>query len=164
LLLGGLHWNRIVTNNVCIQALLLAASLLTQAALCHAAPRFDGTWRGAYNSQPTELLPDGSYPEKVNEYELRLHESNGTVTGEFQRRGSNSSPSLRVTNGKLFGDRACFDLVADDRDMRWCVVVHGNKLTGAWSLGPEGGRFLGGAGPGARLFKISGRKVGLRAE
>jgi predicted nuclease of predicted toxin-antitoxin system len=156
---SGIQWNRIVTNNVCIRPFFLALGLLICAPLSQAVSRFDGTWRGTYNSQPTELLPDGSYPEKVNEYELRLHESNGTVTGEFQRRGSKSGASRTLMNGKLSGGRACFDILADDDDMRWCVIVRGNNLTGAWSLGPEGGPLLRGAGPGARLFRISGSKV-----
>jgi len=41
--------------------------------------------------------------------------------------------------------------------MRWRVVVHGNRLTGVWDRGPEGGPPLEGLGPGARLFKINGR-------
>jgi hypothetical protein len=145
-----------VTNNLCIRPFFLALVLLICAPLSQAVSRFDGTWRGTYNSQPTELLPDGSYPEKVNEYELRLHESNGTVTGEFQRRGSKSGASRTLMNGKLSGGRACFDILADDDDMRWCVIVRGNRLTGVWDRGPEGGPLLG---PGARLFKISGSKV-----
>lgn len=148
-----------MTNNIHAKRLFLVFWLVMYAPLCLAASRFDGTWQGTYNSQPTELLPDGSYPEKVNQYVLRLHESNGTVTGAFQRRGPNSGPGRSAMNGKVFGDRACFDILADEVDMRWCVVVRGDRLTGVWSLGPEGGPLLGGLGPGARLFKISGRKI-----
>lgn len=108
-----------MTNNIYTHQSFLALWLVIHAPLCQAASRFGVTWRGTYNSQTTELLPDGSYPEKANDYELRLHESNGTVTGEFQRRGPSSDIAHLVMNGKLFGDRVCFDIVADDDDMRW---------------------------------------------
>ena len=79
------------------------------------------------------------------------------VTGDFQRRPNTSR--IALVNGKLFGDRACFDIVEDDLDMRWCVAVRSKTLTGIWSRGPEGGPLLGGLGAGVRLFKITGRKV-----
>lgn len=89
---------------------------------------FDGVWRGLYNSQPTVAVPNVTYPENVNEYELRLHDRNGAVTGEFRHRSNTSGVAL--VNGKRFGDRACFDIVEDGEDMRWCVAVHGKRLTG----------------------------------
>ena len=159
-----------MTNNACIQALLPAVWLLLCASLCQAATRFDGTWRGTYNSlhydRPQE--PDGPL-EQINEFELRLHERKGIVTGEFARRTPVPSgavegpavedPRLSILNGKIFGDRACFDVVNEYGDMRWCVIVRGNKLSGTWSGGPEGGPILGGAGAGVRFYEISGRKV-----
>ena len=55
--------------------------------------------------------------------------------------------------------QACFDVIAEGTDMRWCVVASGNRLAGSWSTGPEGGPLLDGAGAGIRLFKVSGRRV-----
>jgi hypothetical protein len=133
--------------------------LLLQITVCRGASRFDGTWWGTFDSQPTELLPDGSYPQKVNAFELRLHERKGAVTGEFERRGTNVGPAQRLMYGKLFGDRACFDVITEETDMRWCLVARGNRLTGTWSNGPEGGPLLDGAGVGARLFKIAAQRV-----
>lgn len=150
----------IVTNNVGNGTFFLALWLLICVPLCHAASRFDGTWRGTYNSLHYERLPQAGDPlEQINEFELRLHVYQGTVRGEFQRRGTNSGPDRPVTNGKMFGDRACFDVVNEYDDMRWCVVVHGNKLSGSWSGGPEGGPIFGGAGAGVRSYDIDGRKV-----
>jgi len=83
----------------------------------------------------------------------------GIVTGEFQRRGTNSSSNRPLASGKLFGDRACFDVVNEYGDMRWCVTVSGDRLSGAWTRGPQGGRILGGAGFGVRSFDIDARKV-----
>ena len=106
---------------------LMIVWLLIQTTVCQGASRLDGIWRGTFGSQPTELLPDGSYPEKVNTFELRLHESKGAVTGEFERRGGNVGPVQRLMHGKLFGHRACFDVIADETDMRWGVVIRGPK-------------------------------------
>jgi hypothetical protein len=66
-----------------------------------------------------------------------------------------------MANGKLFGARAYFDVDTDGEDMRWCVLVRGNRFTGSWSSGPEGGPVLGGAGAGARFYKITGQRVGI---
>jgi hypothetical protein len=55
--------------------------------LSHAASRFDGTWRGTYNSLHYDRLPEADSPlEQISEFELRLHERKGIVTGEFTRR------------------------------------------------------------------------------
>jgi hypothetical protein len=149
-----------VTNNVGNSRFLLALWLLICVPVCHATSRFDGTWRGTYNSLYYERPPEAGDPfEQRNEFELRLHVRQGTVTGEFQRRGTNSGPDRPVTNGKIFGDRACFDVVNEYGDMLWCIVVHGNKLSGTWTKGPEGGPILGGAGFGVRSFEISGHKI-----
>jgi len=133
--------------------------LLVLASVCSASV-FDGRWRGTYNGQPTTLLPDGSYPETVTPFELRLQEKNGGITGEF-RGGAHdaAAEAYPLKNGKIFGNRACFDIVIGSEDMRWCVLVRGNRLRGTWSEGPEGGPLLGGAGAGARLFGITGSKT-----
>ncbi len=120
--------------------------------------RFDGTWRGTYNSQPNSTRTGGSYPKIQNEFMLRLHEKAGLITGDFQVLRPSPGRVQPVMDGKRFGDRACFDLTAGGDDMRWCVLVSGKKLTGAWSRGPEGGPMLRGAGAGARLFKIAAHK------
>ena len=52
-------------------------------------------------------------------------------------------------------NRACFDILLDSEDMRWCVQVRRNQLIGAWSKGPEGGPLLGGAGPGSASSKLA---------
>ena len=145
-------------TNICR---FLAPWLLIFAPLCHAASRFDGTWRGTYNSLDYERPSQAG-----DDLEQR---NKGTVTGEFTRRISDlgnqaqtPSPQGRrrsILNGKTFGDRACFDVVNEYDDMRWCVTVSGDRLSGTWSGGPEGGPILGGAGTGARFYKISGRKV-----
>jgi hypothetical protein len=104
------------------------------------------------------LLQDGSYPEAVNEFELRLRESRGAVTGEFRRLGPSPSMAQTIKNGKLFGDRVCFDVIAENSDMRWCISVRATRLEGTWSSGPEGGPLLGGGGVGARLFSVIGAR------
>jgi len=134
----------------------LGLSLLAAPPVSKAISKFDGTWTGTYNSQPTNLLPDDSYPEAVNNFELRLHESKGAVTGEFRQLGRARSFEEPIRNGRLFGDRACFDVVTEDDDMRWCISVRCPRLEGTWSRGPEGGPLLGGGGVGARLFKVGG--------
>jgi hypothetical protein len=116
--------------------------------LSQAASRFDGTWRGTYNSLHYENPPQaGDDLEQKNEFELRLHERKGIVTGEFTWLTSSSrgapqglpreSSPLSILNGKIFDDRACFGVVNKYGDMRWCVFVHGNTLTGSWSGGPH---------------------------
>jgi hypothetical protein len=112
---------------------------LALAACCFGESRFDGVWVRAYNSQPTELHADPA------------------VNGEFLT----GDLSLPIRNGKLFGTRACFDVVTGDGDMRWCVEVKGDRLEGTWSGGPQGGPMLGGAGAGARTFPVSGKRVAV---
>lgn len=138
---------------------LLALLSFDVSVIPGATTGFDGIWRGTYNGQPTKLNPDGTYPESVNEFELSLHDKGGTVTGEFVQRRRDGSAPVTIINGKRFGDRACFDVVTD-RDMRWCVWLSGDELAGSWSAGPEGGPMTGGGGAGARLFKISAKRVG----
>ena len=135
--------------------LLLATSSLTSKA----ASRFDGVWHGTYNSQPTALLADGSYPEVVGEFEIRIWEKARSIYGSFQRRGSGQGPILPIKNGRRFGDRACFDVITESGDMRWCVSARGSRLEGTWSSGPQGGALLDGAGLGIRLFAISGIRL-----
>lgn len=67
--------------------------------------------------------------------------------------------AIPVTNGKRFGDSACFDIVSADDDMRWCVKARGNRMDGPWSQGGQGGPLLAGAGAGTRLFGIKGDRV-----
>ena len=149
-----------MTANVGSSPFLLALWLLICVPLCPAASKFDGTWRGAYNSLHYERLPQAGDPlEQINEFELRLRVRHGTVTGEFQRLGANTSPDRHVTNGKIFGERACFDVVDEYSEMRWCITASGDRFSGTWTKGPEGGPILGGAGFGVRAFDISGRKV-----
>jgi hypothetical protein len=124
-----------------------------------AGSELDGLWRGTYNGQPTALLPDGTYPETIKPFTLRLRDKRGIVTGEFQGADVNGKSSYPVENGRRFGKRACFDVILESGDMRWCVEVNGRNLTGSWSAGPEGGPLLGGAGAGARVFGIKGSKV-----
>ena len=126
-------------------------------AVCLAS-EFDGTWHGTYNGQSTTLLPDNTFPETVSDFELRLIDRNGKITGEF-RDGGEHGAWVRIRNGKRFGERACFDVVRGRDDMRWCVQAASEKLAGAWSSGPQGGPLLRGAGVGARLFKIDGFKT-----
>jgi hypothetical protein len=131
--------------------LFLAFAVATRAS------EFDGTWRGAYNGQPITLMPDGSFPETVTQFELRLHAKNHGFAGTFRRlQGGDSFQPLK--NAKRFGDHICFDVTLDSEDMRWCVRARNNQLRGTWSAGPEGGPLLSGAGVGARLFKIEASK------
>jgi len=62
---------------------LLCASLMLWLLVCgaaQAASKFDGTWHGTYNGQPEKLMPDGSYPETVNAFELRLKDNRGNIS------------------------------------------------------------------------------------
>ena len=113
------------------------------------ASELDGTWRGTYKGQPTTLMPDGTFPETITAFELRLHERNGEITGEFREKGKKADSLLSQERERNSGNRACFDILLDSEDMRWCVQVRRNQLIGAWSKGPEGGPLLGGAGPGS---------------
>lgn len=135
--------------------LVVGIWVFSSALLCQAAKGFDGKWRGAYHSQPTALQKDNSYPEVVNQFEIELHEASGRITGAFRYLGPGAAFSLPVTNGRMFGSRACFDIVTRDDDMRWCVAVRRNKLIGTWTTGPAGGPLLNGMGAGVRLFRIS---------
>jgi len=139
----------------------LAASVVLGVLVCFVASavsQFDGTWRGTFNGQPTTLMPDGSYPETVSAFELRMQDRDGIIVGQF-RLAHEKGKLQPLKNGKRFGSRACFDVELDSDDMRWCVQVKGDQLTGAWSKGPQGGPLLNGAGAGARLFKIAGSRV-----
>jgi hypothetical protein len=99
--------------------LLAIVGLSPSVLVSWPASPFDATWRGTYHSQPTELRTDGTYPEKVNEFELQLREHSGALIDEIDlRRNAGAKP---ITNGKLFGSRACFDIVTENDDMRWCV-------------------------------------------
>lgn len=136
-----------------------ALLLLMSGTPTPAAPsKFEGIWLGTYNSQPTALLPDGTYPENVHQFELHLQERGRSIRGYLRGLGPVSGPVLPIKNGRRFGDRACFDVITENGDMRWCVSARGDRLEGAWSSGPQGGSSLRGAGAGARLFAISGTR------
>lgn len=125
-----------------------------------AASEVDGTWRGTFNGQPIQLMPDGSFPETVNRFELRLREEGGgRIVGDFRNLDEGKPTRHPISSGGRFGDHVCFDVVIAPEDMRWCVQASGNNLTGSWSAGPKGGPMLGGAGTGARFFRISGSKA-----
>src|ERR1051325_5719855 len=102
----------------------LLSLILSISAPAYARPRFNGAWRGTFHGQPTRLLPDGTYPETVHRFELRLQESGGTITGDFRQIDS-KVPVQVLKNAKRFDDRACFDVTLDDEtDMRACVSLH----------------------------------------
>jgi len=127
-------------------------------ASANAASPLSGIWRGTYHTQPNKLLPDGAYPENVSKFEISLKEDAGRVTGEFRKLGPVPDRTLRIENGKMFGTRACFDIILDEEDSRWCVEARRDRLIGSWARGPEGGPLLDGAGTGARLFGITGSR------
>jgi len=113
-----------------------------------------GTWRGTFRSQPQKLLADGTYPETVNRFELTLRETAAGISGEFK--DLEAEPPVRhpIKNGGRFGERACFDIIDDGKDMRWCVSVRRGRLIGIWNRGPEGGPMVDGMGIGVRIFSI----------
>jgi hypothetical protein len=94
----------------------------------------------------------------VNEFEIGVHESSGSITGEFRRLRPFPGLVRPLENGKRFGKRACFDVKTEEGDMRWCIQARGEQLSGTWSNGPEGGALLNGAGEGARIFSITGKR------
>jgi len=117
------------------------------------ANHFIGNWRGEYRSQP----PPGTAPgrEPAVPFELALIEEGGHISGRFRQAGGSWQP---LQHANRFGDRACFGVHdAAGADMRWCIRIQGRRLTGTWSLGPQGGALSDGVGVGVRLFKISGR-------
>jgi hypothetical protein len=137
-----------------------ATTVLLSLLLCTAPSRsasvLTGTWRGTYNSMPAQLLPDGSYPERVNGFQLNLRVVNGAVLGRFEPIGAGIAPAQDIRNYAQVGSRHCFDITAaDGDDMRWCLRLRGDRLEGVWNRGPEGGPIAAGLGIGARLFKVS---------
>jgi hypothetical protein len=124
-----------------------------------ATSSFNGVWRGTFNGQPTTRNADGTYPETITAFELTLRRNGTTLTGEFRRLGGQSAARILIRNGKMFGDRGCFDLIDSAQDMRWCLTVGQNELSGIWSRGPEGGPLLDGLGIGTRLFGIKAERV-----
>jgi hypothetical protein len=130
------------------------------SASAYALPRFNGVWRGTFHGMGTGPQPNDKVAvESAHEFELRLNETDGTISGEFHQTDS-TLPTQSLRNAKRFDDRACFDVTLDDgTDMRWCVSLRHGDLVGMWSKGPEGGPALGGLGVGARLFEIKAKRV-----
>ncbi|HWF45543.1 MAG TPA: hypothetical protein VG168_00940 [Bryobacteraceae bacterium] len=121
--------------------------------------RFAGAWIGTFNSQPTKLAPDGSYPEVVNRFRLELLARNRVLNGSLTPvTGTDQSPRP-ISHAGLFHNKLCFDVDLDQIDQRWCVVAKGDRMTGVWTNGPEGGKLLAGMGGGARLFSIQARRA-----
>jgi hypothetical protein len=138
---------------------MITFCLLPVLSVTKAAQRFDGTWKGIFHGQPTTQHPDGTYPETVTPFELTLNQNGKIVTGEFKNLNAETATLLKIKNGKMFVNRACFDIVDSDGDRRWCVSVHNEKLVGVSNKGPEGGPLLDGMGVGARLFAIEAERV-----
>lgn len=148
----------IITMFRCTTAVLL--TLLLCAAPGSSAGVLTGTWRGTYNSMPAQLLPDGSYPERVNGFQLSLRVVNGAVLGRFEPIGTGIAPAQDIRNYSQVKGLHCFDITAaDGDDMRWCVRSRGTHLAGVWNRGPEGGPTAGGSGIGARLFRVSAARA-----
>jgi hypothetical protein len=139
---------------------LPAISLIILFHAAGAVPDVTGTWQGAFNSMPTVLGTNGSYPERINRFTLWLRKGDHGLVGEFEPIGPGIAPAQKFEAVRGADDRYCFDLrTADGEDLRWCIRVGGNTLTGLWDRGPEGGPAQGGLGTGARLFKIEAKRV-----
>lgn len=119
---------------------------------------FEGTWQGTFKSQPPRRRSNGAHPEESHKFELQLHRHADKVVGWFRSLDSDSSARQSIQNGKMFGQRVCFDVFDQGEDLRWCVSVRQNRLQGVWSRGPEGGPLLGGMGAGVRLFAVSAER------
>jgi hypothetical protein len=137
---------------------VLAGSILAASA-ARRGSTLVGTWQGTYHSMPRRLLPDGSYPEVINSFTLTVRKEGETLVGRFEPNGPGIAPTQEIRSYGRFGSRDCFDISEGDGvDMRWCVVVRGNRLTGVWNMGPEGGPFTGN-GVGVRFFEVSAVRV-----
>ena len=141
-------------------AILAVISLVLVPQCGGAGAAILGTWRGTYNSMPTALQPDGSYPEGVNTFRLLIRTDRSGLLGRFESVGDGIAPTQDIGAIQSVSGRYCFDIIADDStDMRWCVSAHGDKLRGFWNRGPKGGPLQNGAGTGSRLFNVEARRI-----
>jgi hypothetical protein len=118
-----------------------------------------GTWEGLFNGQPTQLQPDGSYPETRTKFRLTLQfPGSSKLIGTLTVFGPQTHVS-QIKNPRCDPDACSFE-----------VVDYGDENTPqAWRIWTENGELLGirnrgplrpyGTGPGARLFKIEARRV-----
>ena len=85
------------------------AVLYLVCAVTCIASELDGTWRGTFHGQPTHLLPDGTYPETVTGFELRLSEArDGCIVGEFRVINGGKNTPQPIRNGKRFDESRLF--------------------------------------------------------
>jgi hypothetical protein len=116
-----------------------------------------GTWRGTFNGQPVDVKPDGSYPETVTRFDLKLMVERGRLSGVLRVTG----PYKRTTpiQHTQCDPEGCGFEVVDNNDgdvNTWRVEAHGDKLIGSRNRGrmtPLG------IGTGARFFQIKARRV-----
>jgi hypothetical protein len=136
--------------------------ILGLSMLVHArppAPNVAGTWEGLFNGQPTQLRPDGSYPETRTKFRLNLRFSQSAkLTGTLIV----LEPEVRtspIRKSRCDPDGCSFEVV-DYSDgeipQAWRVWIEGGALRGTRNRGPLRPY---GIGPGARLFKIEGQRV-----
>jgi hypothetical protein len=127
--------------------------------LAVAADPLDGVWQGTFQRQPVKRRPGGTQPEESSRFELRLRRSRDKVSGWFTNLDQDAKARRPIQHGRMFGQRACFDVIDQDSHMRWCISLRHDRLQGVWSRGPEGGPLLDGMGAGGRLFAVTAGRV-----
>lgn len=120
-------------------------------------PGITGTWRGTFNGQPLELKPNGSYPEIVTPFELRLAVKAGKLTGTLVI-VDRKARKIRIKNSQCDQDGCSFEVMdnADCEVMAWRVERVETRLEGNRNSGPLTPL---GIGAGARLFRITARRI-----
>jgi hypothetical protein len=136
---------------------ILGLSILVHAQ--PSPPNIAGTWEGLFNGQPTQLLPDGSYPETRTKFRLSLGFSQSTkLTGTLTVLEPHARTS-QIRNSRCDPDGCSFEVV-DYGDgttpQAWRIWIEGGDLRGMRNRGTSRPY---GLGLGARLFRIEGRRV-----
>jgi hypothetical protein len=133
--------------------------LVGLAAVLHAqgSPSVAGTWKGVFNGQP-EPQPDGSDPETVTPFTLRLEFQHGTLRGVLTVLKAPAKMS-RIRKSRCDSGGCSFEVVdyGDEKTPQaWRIWVEGGKLHGMRNRGPLG---ILGIGGGMRLFQIEAQSV-----
>ena|SRR5579884_4108625 len=137
--------------------LLLGLILTSGLLFAEFPPGISGQWKGTFNGQPTELKPDGSYPETVSRFELQLVIRGSSLQGTLKVIGN---PGITAPIQHATCDpEGCFFEVIDNLDheiMTWRVEPMGNEMKGSRGRGrinPSG------IIPGARIFRLRALRV-----
>jgi hypothetical protein len=114
-----------------------------------------GNWEGTYRDQPP-----GGRVEPVKRFRLEFTVSSGELAAVFDRLAEAGPERKKVLKIRRVGEDAwsyCLDIEEEqDEVYAWSLAATGDKLQGVRNGGPCSEL---GIGPGARLFRVDGKRI-----